>query len=34
MSEGFFLGLQSDFEIRERKRALGDVLERIEPRAA
>lgn len=34
MSEGFFLGLQSDFEICERKRALGDVLERIEPRAA
>lgn len=34
MSEGFFLGLQGDFEIRERKRALGDVLERIEPRAA
>jgi addiction module HigA family antidote len=34
MSEGFFLGLQSDFEIRKRKRALGDVLERIEPRAA
>lgn len=34
MSEGFFLGLQSDFEIRERKRTLGDILERIEPRAA
>lgn len=34
MSEGFFLGLQSDFEIRERKRILGDALDRIEPRAA
>ena len=34
MSEGFFLGLQMDYEIRERKRALGDALERIRPRAA
>ena len=34
MSEGFFLGLQSDFEIRERKRALGDALNKITPRAA
>lgn len=34
MSEGFFLGLQMDFEIRERKRALGDALDRIVPRAA
>ncbi len=34
MSEGFFLGLQIDYEIRERKRALGDALDRIIPRAA
>lgn len=34
MSEGFFLGLQIDFEITERKRELGDALERITPRAA
>lgn len=34
MSEGFFLGLQSDYELRQRKRALGDALDRIKPRAA
>jgi addiction module HigA family antidote len=34
MSEGFFLGLQMDFEMRERKRAIGDQLERIQPHAA
>ena len=34
MSEGFFLGLQNDFEIRERKRQLGDALDKIAPRAA
>ena len=34
MSEGFFLGLQTDFELMERKRALGDALEKIVPRAA
>ncbi len=34
MSDGFFLGLQHDFEIMERKRALGDSLARITPRAA
>lgn len=34
MSEGFFLGLQIDFELLERKRALGDELEKITPRAA
>ena len=34
MSEGFFLGLQIDYEIRERKRALGDALDKITPRAA
>lgn len=34
MSEGFFLGLQDDYEIREAKRALNGDLERIVPRAA
>lgn len=34
MSEGFFLGLQTSYELMERKRALGDALDRITPRAA
>lgn len=34
MSEGFFLGLQTDFELMESRRALGDALDRIIPRAA
>lgn len=34
MSEGFFLGLQTDYELLERKRALGDELKKIVPRAA
>lgn len=34
MSEGFFLGLQIDYELRQRKRALGDALDGIKPRAA
>lgn len=34
MSEGFFLRLQDQFEIREAKRALNGDLERIIPRAA
>jgi addiction module HigA family antidote len=34
MSEGFFLGLQADFELMERKRELGKKLEAIKPRAA
>jgi len=34
VSEGFFLGLQHDFELMERKRALGDALDKIKPRAA
>lgn len=34
VSEGYFLGLQMDFELLERKRALGDELEKIVPRAA
>jgi len=34
MSEGFFLNLQASYELMERKRALGDALDRITPRAA
>ncbi|MGZ8286410.1 MAG: HigA family addiction module antitoxin [Allosphingosinicella sp.] len=34
MSEGFFLGLQADFELLEAKRALNGDLDRIVPRAA
>lgn len=34
MSEGFFLGLQADYELLEAKRALNGKLERIVPRAA
>ena len=34
MSEGFFLGLQDDYELREAKRTLNGELERIAPRAA
>ncbi|MFB0873151.1 MULTISPECIES: HigA family addiction module antitoxin [unclassified Sphingobium] len=34
MSEGFFLGLQIDYELLEAKRALKDDLNRIVPRAA
>lgn len=34
MSDGFFLGLQDDYELLEAKRALNGDLERIVPRAA
>jgi addiction module HigA family antidote len=34
MSEGFFLGLQADYELMQRKRALGDKLDKIVPHAA
>lgn len=34
MSEGFFLGLQADHDLMERRRVLGDDLSNIEPRAA
>jgi toxin HigB-1 len=34
VSEGFFLGLQTDYALMERKRALGDKLKTIRPRAA
>lgn len=34
MSEGFFLGLQSDYDLMKRRREIGDDLDAIEPRAA
>jgi addiction module HigA family antidote len=34
LHEGFFLGLQADFDLMEQKRKLGDRLQEITPRAA
>ena len=34
LSEGFFMGLQTDYELMERKRSLGNALKAIQPRAA
>jgi len=34
MSEGFFLGLQMDYDLEEERRAHGDELSRIARRAA
>ena len=34
MSEGFFLQLQTDFELMARRRQIGDQLKAIRPRAA
>ncbi|HSI39968.1 MAG TPA: HigA family addiction module antitoxin [Xanthobacteraceae bacterium] len=34
VSDGFFLGLQADYELMERRRALGARLAAIVPRAA
>lgn len=34
VSEGFFLGLQGDFDLMERRRALARELQKITPRAA
>jgi addiction module HigA family antidote len=34
ISEGFFLGLQADYELMERKRQIGEQLKAIRPRAA
>lgn len=34
MSEGFWLGLQADHDLMERRRQLGAELEKIRPRAA
>jgi plasmid maintenance system antidote protein VapI len=34
VSDGFFLGLQADYELMERRRQMGGVLKAIRPRAA
>lgn len=34
MSEGFFLGIQIDFDLEEERRAHGEELDQIERRAA
>jgi addiction module HigA family antidote len=34
MSDGFFLGLQADYELMERRRVIGAQLKAIRPRAA
>lgn len=34
MSEGFFLGLQADYDLMERRREIAGDLSMIEPRAA
>ncbi len=34
MSEGFFLGLQTDYDLMQQRRALGSALDAIEPHAA
>ncbi len=34
LSDGFFLGLQADYELMERRRQIGGVLKAIRPRAA
>src|SRR5271165_3102107 len=34
LTPGFFLGLQADHDLMQRRRELGDDLERIVPRAA
>jgi len=34
VSEGLFLSLQADFDLMERRRQIGAILDSIEPRAA
>ncbi len=34
LSEGFFLGLQADFDLMERRREIGADIKTIRPRAA
>lgn len=34
LSEGFWLGLQMDFDLMEQRRKMGSVLAKITPRAA
>ena len=32
MSEGVFMGLQTDYELMERKRQIGEILKKIKPK--
>jgi hypothetical protein len=34
LSEGFFLGLQTDYDLMERRRQIGAQLKAIAPRAS
>jgi addiction module HigA family antidote len=34
LSDGFFLGLQNDYELMEQRRRIGEELKAIRPRAA
>ena len=34
MSDGFFLGLQTDYDLMQRRREIGDQIKAIRPRAA
>jgi addiction module HigA family antidote len=34
MSEGYFLGLQTDYDLMQRRRQIAGELDKIEPRAA
>ena len=34
MSDGFFLGLQADYDLMRRRREIGDQIKAIKPRAA
>lgn len=34
LHDGFFLGLQADYDLMEQRRKLGDRLDEIKPRAA
>lgn len=34
MSDGFFLGLQADFDLLQRRREIGATIKAIKPRAA
>ena len=34
LSEGFFLGLQADYDLMQRRREIGEALQKIVPHAA
>lgn len=34
LSEGFFLGLQADYDLMQRRRQIGEALQKIVPHAA